>query len=95
VIVALGIPLTALGGLTNFAMSRPDDRTAALAAACASWADRYRDARVDLATADRMWRQASKPGDRRPVERAEFRDRVAALAAQRPERCNPTGRLTP
>jgi hypothetical protein len=94
VIVALGIPVAALGGVTSFAMTRPDDRTAALAAACAGWADRYRDARADLATVDRMWREAG-PGGRRPVERAEFRERVSALAAIRPERCNPTGRLTP
>ncbi len=94
VVVALGIPMAALGGLTSFALSRPDDRTAALAAACASWADRYRDARVDLAAVDRMWRDSSPPGGRRPVERAEFRERVSTLAGQRPERCNPTGRLT-
>jgi hypothetical protein len=95
VIVALGIPVVALGGLTGFAMSGTDDRTTALAAACATWADRYRGARADLATADRMWREANRIGDRRPVERAEFRQRVSDLAEVRPERCNPTGRLTP
>jgi hypothetical protein len=95
VIVALAIPVAALGGLTGLATSGPDSRSAAAQAhACASWAVEYRGARADLATADRLWLEAAKHGGYRPVERAEFRDRVAALDAVRPEHCNPTGRLT-
>jgi hypothetical protein len=94
VIVALAIPVAALGGLTGFATSWPDSHSVAQAQACASWAVEYRTARADLATADRLWLAAAAQGGYRPVERAEFRDRVAALEAARPEHCNQTGRLT-
>jgi len=93
VIVALAIPVAALGGLTGFATSWTDSHSVAQAQACASWAVEYRNARADLATAERLWREAAAKGGYRPVERAEFRDRVAALEAVRPEHCNQTGRL--
>ena len=94
VIVALAIPVAALGGLIGFATSWSDRGSVAQAHACASWAVEYRNARTDLATADRLWLQAAAQGGYRPVERAEFRDRVAALETVRPEHCNQTGRLT-
>jgi hypothetical protein len=94
VIVALAIPVAALGGLAGFATSKPERLSASQAQACASWAAEYRNARADLATADELWRDAAWPGGRRQVERAEFRERVAALEAVRPRWCNGTGRLT-
>ncbi len=94
VIVALAIPVAALGGLTGFATSWTDRHSVAPGHACASWAVEYRNARADLATADRLWREAAAKGGYRPVERAEFRDRVATLEAVRPENCNQTGRVT-
>jgi hypothetical protein len=92
VIVALAIPVAALGGLAGFATARPDQPS--VSQACSSWAVEYRGARNDLATADQLWREAAAQGGYRPVERAEFRERVAALEAARPLRCNATGRLT-
>jgi len=94
VIVALAIPVAALGGLAGFATTRPNQQSVSQAQACSSWAVEYRHARDDLGTADRLWREAAAQGGYRPVERAEFRERVAALGAARPERCNATGRLT-
>jgi hypothetical protein len=94
VIVALAIPVAALGGLAGFATSRPDQHTVAQAQACASWAVEYRNAQADFATADQLWREANRPGAHRPVDRAEFRQRLDALEAARPERCNASGRLT-
>ena len=94
VIMALAIPVAALGGLAGFATSQPDKPSVSEAEACASWAVEYRNARDDLATANKLWLQASPPDRHRPVERTEFRERVAALEAARPERCNATGRLT-
>ncbi len=94
VIIALAIPVAALGGLAGFATSQPDKPSMSQAEACASWAIEYRNARDDLATVNKLWLEATPSDRHRPVERAEFRERVASLESARPDRCNATGRLT-
>jgi hypothetical protein len=94
VIVALAIPVAALGGLAGFATAQPDEPTVTEAEACAQWAVEFRHARADLAAADDMWRNATRDSGHRPVDRADFQDRVKTLEAARPANCNPTGRLT-
>jgi hypothetical protein len=85
----LAIPTVALGLVSWFGVAV----TSQAATACASWALQYRHARDDLATVTQLW-QASRPGSRRPPDRADFQTRVDGLAAARPARCDNNGRQT-
>jgi hypothetical protein len=87
--VLLAIPTVALALLAWFAVAVVGHA----GTACASWALQYRHARDDLATVTQLW-QASRPGGRRPPDRADFQTRVDGLAAARPARCDNNGRST-
>ena len=93
VIVALAIPVAALGGLAGFA-------TAGRTSLPSRKRRPVRVGRSSIAVPATTSRRPTscggggRAGGFRPVERAEFRERVAALEAARPQRCNATGRLT-